>query len=129
MINFKKIIERLTKTKGYVGSAILNSDGEALYIEDSHTGTEVAYGATMLFEVINTLNDMSAELGFADTCFLETKTEDGHIFLVETYSSSYEDEDIKVIIVSIFRDDGNITLAKMLLGKILKEITKELERL
>jgi len=129
VIDFKKRIERLTKAKGYVGSAILNSDGEILYIEDSHTGTDVAYATTMLYDTLNSLNDISVELGFAETCFLETKTEDGHIFLIETTSSSCENESSKVAVCCIFRDDGNITLAKMLINRIAKNIAEELDKL
>ena len=129
MINFEEKMQRLTKVNGYLGSAILNYTGETLYVENSHTGTDIAYAATIFNDTFRTINETSLDIGFSEASSVETRTQDGHVFLVKSAGEQHGNEYAKIDIFCIFRDDGNIALAKMIIDKTAKQISDELARI
>jgi len=129
MINFEEKMQRLTKVHGYLGAAVLNYTGETLYIENSHTGTDIAYAATIFNDAFRTISETSLDIGFSEASSVETRTQDGHIFLVQSAGEQYGNKFAKIDIFCIFRDDGNIALAKMIIEKTAKVISEELSKI
>jgi len=126
MIDFDAKMQKLRKVNGYLGSAILNYSGETLYVENEGTGIDMAYSATIFNDAFIMISETSLDIGFSQAEFVETKTEDGHVFLMKSGGTGNSDEYSKINIFTIFRDDGNVALAKMVLDKSTKTISKEL---
>jgi hypothetical protein len=126
MIDFSHNMQKLQKVSGYLGSAILNYSGETLYIDNEHTGTDIAFAATIFNDTFRTISETSLDIGFSEAASVEAKTQDGHVFLVQSAGTHTQNEFAKIDLFAIFRDDGNIALAKMLINKIAKEVSKEL---
>jgi len=129
MINFDDKMKRLRSVNGYLGSAILNYSGETLYVENESTGTDIAYAATIFNDTFRTISETSLDIGFSEASSVEAKTHDGHVFLVKSSGEQSSNEYAKIDIFCIFRDDGNIALAKMMIDKSSKAISEELSRL
>jgi len=129
MINFSEKMEKLRGVNGYLGSAILNYTGETLYVDNEKTGTDIAYSATIFNDTFRTISETSLDVGFSEASSVEAKTQDGHVFLVKSAGEYGANEYAKIDIFCIFRDDGNIALAKMIIDKNAKTISDELARL
>ncbi len=129
MIDFDAQMRKLRSVNGYLGSAVLNYSGETLYIDEENTGTDIGYASAIFNDSFRQVNEASLDVGFSDVSSLETKTEDGHVFLMKSAGSVVEDSNAKVDIFCIFRDDGNIALAKMIINKSSKAISDELANL
>ena len=129
MINFDEKMSRLEKVNGYLGAAILNYTGETLYVENENTGTDIAYAATIFNDTFRTISETSLDIGFSEASSVETKTQDGHVFLGKSAGEHNGNEFAKINLFCIFRDDGNIALAKMVIDKAAKTISDELSRI
>jgi len=129
MIDFDEKMKRLTQVNGYLGSAVLNYTGETLYVENAHTGTDIAYAATIFNDTFRTVSETSLDVGFAEAASVETRTQDGHVFLVKSAGEHHGNEFAKIDLFCLFRDDGNIALAKMVIDKTAKTISDELARI
>ena len=129
MIDFNARMEKLHKVNGYLGSAILNYSGETLYIDEENTGADIGYAAAIFNDSFRQINEASLDVGFSDIASFETKTEDGHVFLMKSAGTHAEENYSKVDIFCIFRDDGNIALAKMIMDKSSQVISQELAQL
>ncbi len=129
MINFDEKMKRLRSVNGYLGSAILNYSGETLYVENESTGTDIAYAATIFNDTFRTISETSLDIGFSEASSVEAKTDDGHVFLVKSAGMHTENQYAKIDIFCIFRDDGNIALAKMIIDKSSRAISDELSRI
>jgi len=129
MINFEEKMSRLEKVNGYLGAAILNYTGETLYVENENTGTDIAYAATIFNDTFRTISETSLDIGFSEASSVETKTQDGHVFLGKSAGEHNGNEFAKINLFCIFRDDGNIALAKMVIDKAAKTISDELSRI
>jgi len=129
VINFDEKMKRLTQVNGYLGAAVLNYTGETLYVENEHTGTDIAYAATIFNDTFRTISETALDIGFAEASSVETKTLDGHVMLVKSAGAHHGNEFAKIDIFCIFRDDGNIALAKMVVDKIARTISDELARI
>jgi len=125
MINFDEKMKKLRSVNGYLGSAILNYSGETLYIDEENTGTDIGYASAIFNDSFRSINEASLDIGFSDISSFETKTEDGHVFLMKSAGNGSEDFS-KIDIFCILRDDGNIALAKMVMDKSAKIISDEL---
>ena len=126
MVDFESKMEKLRKVNGYLASAILNYSGETLYIDEENTGTDVAFASAIFNDAFRAINEASLDIGFSDVSSLETKTEDGHVFLIKSASSTQSDNFTKIDIFCIMRDDGNIALAKMVIEKLALQFSQEL---
>ena len=129
MINFDEKMKKLRSVNGYLGSAILNYTGETLYVENESTGTDIAYSATIFNDTFRTITETSLDIGFSEVSSVESRTHDGHVFLVKSAGEQSSSEFAKIDIFCIFRDDGNIALSKMIMDKSAKSISDELSRL
>ncbi len=129
MIDFNVRMEKLRKVNGYLGSAILNYSGETLYIDEENTGADIGYAAAIFNDSFRQINEASLDVGFSDIASFETKTEDGHVFLMKSAGTHADESYSKIDVFCIFRDDGNIALAKMIMDKSSKAISQELAQL
>jgi len=129
MINFEKHMEKLSKVHGYLGSAVLNYTGETLYIENDNTGTDIGFSAAIFNDSFRMISESSLDVGFSEASAIEAKTQDGHVFLMKSAGEHGKDEYSKINIFCIFRDDGNIALAKMIIDKSSKKMAEELSNI
>jgi len=129
MINFDEKMKKLRSVNGYLGSAILNYTGETLYVENESTGTDIAYSATIFNDTFRTISETSLDIGFSEVSSVEARTHDGHVFLVKSAGEQSNVAFAKIDLFCIFRDDGNIALAKMIMDKNAQVISDELSRL
>ncbi len=129
MINFDERMKKLSSVNGYLGSAVLNYSGETLYIDEENTGTDIGYASAIFNDSFRSINEASLDIGFSDVASFETKTKDGHVFLMRSASANVDDNLSKIDIFCIFRDDGNIALAKMIIEKSSKVISEELAKI
>ena len=126
MIDFEQHMKRLRSVNGYLGSAILNFSGETLYMDAENTGVDIAYSASIFNDAFRMVSESSLDIGFAEASFVETKTFDGHVFLINSAGEQNGDNFSKINVFSIFRDDGNIALAKMIIDKTSKSISSDM---
>ncbi|MEA3418584.1 MAG: hypothetical protein U9Q90_04215 [Campylobacterota bacterium] len=128
-MKFNKSMKRLRSVDGYLGSAVLNYAGETLFVDQKKTNIDIAYSAAVFNDALRTVSNSSSDIGLSDCSFLETKTFDGHVFLINSTGDFYDDELSKLNIFAIFRDDGNIGLAKMIIDKTSKRLSEKLASL
>ncbi|KIM08269.1 MAG: hypothetical protein KU28_04080 [Sulfurovum sp. PC08-66] len=129
MINFEISMKKLRTVSGYLGSAVLNFAGETLYMDNENTGVDIAYSASIFNDAFKMMSESSLDVGFSDASFVETKTMDGHVFLINSAGDQSGDNFSKINVFAIFRDDGNVALAKMIMGKTSQAISKEMRDL
>jgi len=126
MLDFTEQMKKLKGVKGYLGSAILNKSGETLYLDEEGTNSDIVYSASVFNDAFLEISESSLDIGFSATNMLEARTTDGHVFLIK----SVEADEItgSLTFFSIFKDNGNVPLAKMVIDRsavrILKEIAK-----
>jgi len=126
MINFEQNMKKLKGINGYLGSAVLNFAGETLYMDENDTGMDIAYSASIFNDAFRMMSESSLDVGFSEASFVETKTHDGHVFLINSAGEQMGDNFSKINVFSVFRDDGNVALAKMVIDKVSKTMSKEM---
>lgn len=129
MIDFAQSMKKLQAVNGYLGSAVLNFAGETLYIDEESTGADIAYAASIFNDSFRAISEASLDVGFSDTSFVETKTKDGHVFLINSVGDASGDNFSKLNVFAIFRDDGNVALAKMVIERTSQAMSKEMSAL
>lgn len=129
MINFKKAMKKLRSVDGYLGSAVINYTGEILYIDQKRTGIDVEYSASLFNNALRKISKLSLDIGLSDVSLVETRTFDGHIFLIYNTGDQYGDSFSKLNVFAIFRDDGNVGLAKMIIDKTSQRMSKKIAKL
>jgi hypothetical protein len=129
MIDFDKKMQKLRSVHGYLGSAVLNYSGETLYIDNESTGTDIGYSAAIFNDSFRMISESSLDVGFSEASSIEAKTQDGHVFLMKSAGDYGKDDYSKINIFCIFRDNGNIALAKMIIDKSSKTMSDELSRI
>ena len=129
MINFKKSMKKLRSVDGYLGSAVINYTGEILYIDQKRTSVDVEYSASLFNNTLRKISRLTLDIGLSDASLVETRTFDGHIFLIASTGDQYEDNFLKLNIFAIFRDDGNVGLAKMIIDKTSQRMSKKIAKL
>ena len=129
MIDFEQSMKKIKGINGYLGSAVLNFAGETLYMDENDTGMDIAYSASIFNDAFRMMSESSLDVGFSEASFVETKTHDGHVFLINSAGEQMGDNFSKINVFSVFRDDGNIALAKMVIDKVSKNISKEMSEM
>jgi len=129
MINFVESMKKLRSINGYLGSAVLNFAGETLYIDEENTGVDIAYSASIFNDAFRSISEASLDVGFAEASFVETKTSDGHVFLINAAGDMSGDNFSKLNVFAIFRDDGNVALGKMVIDKTSQKMSKEMSEI
>ena len=126
MVDFNEVMKRLRAVNGYLGSAVLNYSGETLYVDNENTGTDIPYSASIFNDAYRMVSESSLDVGFSEASAIEARTMDGHVFLINSAGAQHEDNFAKINVFAIFRDDGNVALAKMIMEKAAKKISDEL---
>ena len=129
MIDFDKSMKRLRSVNGYLGSAVLNYSGETLYVDNDNTGTDIPYSASIFNDAYRMVSESSLDVGFSEASSIEAKTLDGHVFLINSAGVLSQDDFSKINVFAIFRDDGNVALAKMIMDKASKSMSEDLGQL
>jgi hypothetical protein len=129
MIDFDISMKKLRSVNGYLGSAVLNYSGETLYLDNDNTGTDIAYSASIFNDAYRMVSESSLDVGFSEASSLEAKTLDGHVFLINSAGEFSSDNNTKINVFAIFRDDGNVALAKMIMDKASKGMSIELGKI
>jgi len=129
MINFKKSMKKLRSVDGYLGSAVMNFTGEILYRDQKKTGIDVEYSAGLFNNALRKISKLSLDVGLSDASLVETRTFDGHIFLITSTGDQYGDNFSTLNVFAIFRDDGNVGLAKMIIDKTSQRMSKKMAKL
>ena len=127
MLNFNEEMKKLKTVKGYLGAALLNSEGETLYLDDGATNSDIAYSASIFNDAFLEIGESAIDIGFTTTNMLEARTVEGHIFLIK----SIEDKKsaTKLTVFTIFENAGNVPLAKMVIDRSAEKILKVLNDL
>jgi predicted regulator of Ras-like GTPase activity (Roadblock/LC7/MglB family) len=128
-MKLNKSMKRLRSVDGYLGSAVLNYSGETLFVDQKKTNIDIAYSAAVFNDALRVVSDSSSDIGLSDASFLEIKTFDGHVFLINSTGDFYDDELSKLNVFALFRDDGNIGLAKMVIDRTSKRLSEKLAKL
>ncbi|ADV46765.1 hypothetical protein [Nitratifractor salsuginis] len=129
MIEFDQAMKRLRSVNGYLGSAVLNFSGETLYMDEENTNVDIAYSASIFNDAFRMISESSLDVGFAEASLVEARTEDGHVFLVNSSGDTSGDNFSKLTTFAIFRDDGNVALAKMIMEKAVKNMSQAMKEL
>ena len=129
MIDVDNSMKNLRSVNGYLGSAVLNYSGETLYIDNDNTGTDIAYSASIFNDAYRMVSESSLDVGFSEASSIEAKTLDGHVFLINSAGEFSTDNNTKLNVFAIFRDDGNVALAKMIMDKASKTMSIELGKI
>ena len=129
MIEFEQSMKKLRSVNGYLGSAVLNFSGETLYIDEENTSVDIAYSASIFNDAFRMISESSLDVGFAEASLVESHTEDGHVFLINSSGSSSGDNFSRLTTFSIFRDDGNVALGKMIMEKTAQAMSKAMTEL
>ena len=111
-MNIEKTIKEIQDISGYIGSVVLNKDGEIIYIDESEN-IDLAFASSLFNDTFRALNEASLDVGFSNLIRLETQNEEGMIFLI--YGNQKQN------IFTIFNPKGNISLAKIVLAQALKK--------
>lgn len=126
MIEFDQAMKKLRTVNGYLGSAVLNFSGETLYMDEENTSVDIAYSASIFNDAFRMISESSLDVGFADASLMEARTEDGHVFLVNSSGNLSKDNFSKLTTFAIFRDDGNVALGKMIMEKTVQSMSKSM---
>ena len=124
MIEFDQSMKKLRSVSGYLGSAVMNFAGETLYMDAENTSVDIAYSASIFNDAFRSISEASLDVGFSDASFVETKTHDGHVFLINSAGDQSGDNFSKLNVFAIFRDDGNVALAKMVIERTSQAMSK-----
>ncbi len=129
MIDFDKAMKRLRAVNGYLGSAVLNYSGETLYVDSENTGTDIPYSASIFNDAYRMVSESSLDVGFSEASSIEARTLDGHVFLINSAGQLSQENFSKINVFAIFRDDGNVALAKMIMEKASKAMSDDLAKI
>lgn len=124
VIDFERSMKKLRSVNGYLGSAVLNYSGETLYMDEENTSVDIAYSASIFNDAFRMISESSLDIGFSGTSLVEARTEDGHVFLVNSSGSGSADNFSRLTSFAIFRDDGNVALGKMIMEKTIKSMSE-----
>ena len=127
MIEFNATMKKLKGVKGYLGSAILNSGGETLYLDEEGTNSDIVYAASVFNDAFTEMTESSLDIGFSPTNMLEARTTDGHVFLMKSVDGSREEN--KITFFSIFQSTGNVPLAKMVIDRSATKVMQIIEEI
>jgi len=74
MLDFNEQMRKLKGVKGYLGAAILNNEGETLYLDEEGTNSDIAYSASVFNDAFLEIAESSMDIGFSATNMLEART-------------------------------------------------------
>ena len=125
MLDFNEQMKKLKGVKGYLGAAILNKVGETLYLDEEGTSSDIVYAASVFNDAFTEISESSLDIGFSATNSLEARTTDGHVFIVKSVEGKTEETSVSFF--AIFKEEGNVPLAKMVIDRSASKVLAILE--
>jgi predicted regulator of Ras-like GTPase activity (Roadblock/LC7/MglB family) len=111
----ESILEDIMKIKGYRAAAISTNSGELIISDTQKLKTDLGEVSATFNDIFVDAHTVSKHMGLGPAQLMEIHTE-GAVALM---SCSGEDARIHLHMFAIFTLDGNVTLAKMAMKKIL----------
>jgi len=113
----ESIFEDIKQINGYLGAGISQYTGDLLLFDKADSKINLEETAVIFNDVFRSSHSLSKKLSLGKTTLMEITTENSKILM----ACSGEDSSIHLHAFAIFRQDGNVALAKMVLPKILRE--------
>jgi len=127
MLDFTEQMKKLKGVKGYIGAAVLNKGGETLYLDEEGTNSDIVYSASVFNDAFLEISESSIDIGFSSTNMLEARTKDGHVFIVKSVDADAITGSLTFF--AIFKDDGNVPLAKMVIDRSAVKIVNAIGKI
>ena len=121
MIN-ESIFNDIKEINGYLGIGISQYTGEILLFEKENNSINLEETAVIFNDLFRNSHSLSKKLSLGRTEVMEIVTESAKILM----ACSGEDTSVHIHVFAIFKKDGNVALAKMVLPKILNKSVAEL---
>jgi len=121
MIN-ESIFDDIKEINGYLGIGISQYTGDLLLFDKSDSKINLEETSVIFNDVFRNTHVLSKKLSLGQTEIMEILTEKSKILM----ACSGENSPIHLHIFAIFKKDGNVALAKMILPKIMKKSISEL---
>ena len=121
MIN-ESIFDDIKQINGYLGIGISQYTGELLLFDKENDKINLEETSVIFNDLFRNSHTLSKKLSLGRTEIMEITTEKAKILM----ACSGENASVHIHVFAIFRNDGNVALAKMVLPKILNKSVSEL---
>ena len=121
MIN-ESIFDDIKEINGYLGIGISQYTGELLLFDKVNDSINLEETSVIFNDVFRSSHTLSKKLSLGNTRIMEITTEKSKILM----ACSGEESSVHLHVFTIFKNDGNVALAKMVLPKILNKSVSEL---
>jgi len=121
MIN-ESIFDDIKQINGYLGVGISQYTGELLLFDKSDSDINLEETSVIFNDVFRDTHALSTKLSLGHTQIMEISTEKSKILM----ACSGEDSSVHLHLFAIFKKDGNVALAKMILPKVMNKAVSEL---
>jgi len=121
MIN-ESIFDDIKQINGYVGVGISQYTGELLLFDKANSKINLEETSIIFNDVFRDTHALSKKLSLGHTEIMEISTEKSKILM----ACSGENSPIHIHLFAIFKKDGNVALAKIILPKIINKAISEL---
>jgi predicted regulator of Ras-like GTPase activity (Roadblock/LC7/MglB family) len=121
MIN-ESIFNEIKQINGYLGVGISQYTGELLLIDKLSDNINLEETSVIFNDVFRSSHSLSQKLSLGKTEIMEITTENAKILM----ACSGENSSLHLHVFTIFKNDGNVALAKMILPRILNKSVAEL---
>ncbi len=118
------IMDRLMAVKGYLGGAINNHTGECLICHANKLSGNLEEISATFNDIFTDAHKISTQLKLGKTDIVEIHTEKAIILM----ACSGANAKFHIHMFALFQHEGNITLGKMALGKIIPEAIEILDK-
>ena len=121
MIN-ESIFDDIKQINGYLGVGISQYTGELLLFDKANSKINLEETSIIFNDVFRDTHALSKKLSLGHTEIMEISTEKSKILM----ACSGENSPIHIHLFAIFKKDGNVALAKIILPKIINKAISEL---
>ena len=121
MIN-ESIFNDIKEINGYLGIGISQYTGELFLFDKSNGNINLEESSAIFNDVFRSTHSISEKLSLGKTEIMEIQTEHSKVIM----ACSGEGSLVHIHVFAIFKNDGNVALAKMILPKILHKAVSEL---
>ena len=121
MIN-ESIFDDIKEINGYIGIGISQYTGELLLFDKENEKINLEETSVIFNDLFRSSHSLSKKLSLGRTEVMEITTEKAKILM----ACSGENVSVHLHVFAIFKNDGNVALAKMVLPKILNKSVSEL---
>ncbi len=121
MIN-ESIFDDIKQINGYLGVGISQYTGDLLLFDKANDKINLEETSVIFNDVFRSSHSLSKKLSLGKTEIMEITTEHAKILM----ACSGEDTTVHLHVFAIFKNDGNVALAKMILPRILNKSVAEL---